>query len=173
MLLTCENCRIRSWRDSDVERLPVHADNRKIWLNLRDRFPHPYTDADAVAWIAHVLTARPETNFAIDVEGEAVGGIGVVLHEDVERCSAEIGYWLGEKYWGRGIASAALKAFTAYAFDAFGLTRVYALPFAHNAASVKILEKAGYRREGLLRRSVVKDGVVLDQWLYAITDVDR
>jgi [ribosomal protein S5]-alanine N-acetyltransferase len=173
MLLDCKRCLVRSWRATDVERLPVHANNRNLWLNLRDRFPHPYTSDDAVRWIEHVLQIQPETNFAIDVGGEAVGGIGVVLHEDVERCSAEIGYWLGERYWGHGIASAAVGAFTAYAFDAFRLTRIYALPFAHNRASARVLEKAGYRCEGTLRRSAIKDGVVLDQLMYAMTDVDR
>ncbi len=173
MLLDCKRCLVRSWRATDVERLPNHANNRNLWLNLRDRFPHPYTPDDAVRWIEHVVQTQPETDFAIDVGGEPVGGIGVVLHEDVERCNAEIGYWLGERYWGRGIASAALQAFTAYAFDAFGLTRIYALPFAHNRASARVLEKAGYRFEGTLRRSAIKDGVVLDQLLYAMTDVDR
>jgi ribosomal-protein-alanine N-acetyltransferase len=173
LMLDCKRCLVRSWRPTDVDALPVHANTRKLWLNLRDRFPHPYTSDDAVRWIEYVLQSRPETNFAIDVDGEAVGGIGVVLHEDVERCSAEIGYWVGERYWGRGVASAALEGFTAYAFDAFKLTRIYALPFAHNRASARVLEKAGYRYEGTLRRSAIKDGVVLDQLMYAMTDVDR
>ena len=170
MYLECGPCTIRSWRHGDKERLPFHANNRKVWLNLRDRFPHPYTPAVAEQWIRHVTGITPETDFAIDVEGEAVGGIGLVLHDDVERCSAEIGYWLGEKYWGRGITTAALQSLTEYAFNEFNLTRVFAVPYARNAASIKVLEKAGYICEGVMRRSAIKDGVVLDQLMYAKTD---
>ena len=98
MQLDCGNYTIRSWRGGDEDSLVLHADNRKIWLNLRDRFPHPYTLADAQQWIKIVQQRKPETNFAIDVGGKAVGGISVMLHDDVERCSAEVGYWLGETF---------------------------------------------------------------------------
>ncbi|MEP6742683.1 MAG: GNAT family protein [bacterium] len=167
MHLECGPCTIRSWRYGDEETLPLHANNRKIWLNLRDAFPHPYARSDAKRWLQHVVGHTPETNFAIDVDGEAVGGIAVVLQQDVERCSAEVGYWLSEDYWGRGIMTAALKSFTEYAFQEFKLTRVYAVPFARNVASIKVLEKAGYVCEGVLRRSAIKDGEVLDQLMYA------
>lgn len=170
MELECGPCRIRSWRDGDEGSLSLHANNRKIWLNLRDRFPHPYTHADAEWWIQHVRELKPETSFAIDVDGEAVGGISLMLHDDVERCSAEVGYWLGEGYWGRGIATAALRGLTEYAFKEFSLTRVYALPYARNAASIKVLEKVGYICEGVMRRSAIKDGEILDQLMYAMTD---
>jgi ribosomal-protein-alanine N-acetyltransferase len=170
MYLKCGPAAVRSWRHGDEETIPLHANNRKVWLNLRDRFPHPYTRADAEQWVQLITKITPETNFAIDVNGEAVGGIGLVLHDDVERCSAEVGYWLGENYWGRGIATAALKDFTKYAFNEFNLTRVYAVPYARNAASIRVLEKAGYTCEGLLRRSAIKDGSVLDQFMYAKTD---
>lgn len=170
MYLECGPCTIRSWRHGDEETLPLHANNRNVWLNLRDRFPHPYTRSDAEQWIRHITGITPETNFAIDVDGEAVGGIGLMLHDDVDRCSAEVGYWLGEKYWGRGITTAALLAMTEYAFKQLGLTRVYAVPYAGNVASIKVLEKAGYICEGLMRRSAIKDGVVLDQFMYAKTD---
>ena len=170
MHLECGPCVIRSWRSGDEKTLPFHANNRKIWLNLRDRFPHPYTAADARQWIKHIVGVTPETNFAIDVGGEVVGGIALELQDDVERCSAEVGYWLGETCWGRGIATAALESLTEYAFSEFHLTRVYALPFARNVASVRVLEKAGYVCEGVLRRSAIKDGVLLDQLMYARTD---
>jgi len=111
--------------------------------------------------------AQPETNFAIEVDGEAVGGIGLVLHQDIERCSAEIGYWLGQDYWGRGITGAALRAITPYAITQFALTRIYAVPFLRNTASIRVLEKAGYQLEGIMRRSAIKEGEVLDQALYA------
>ena len=107
------------------------------------------------------------TVWAIEVEGEAAGGIGIELHTDVERVSAEIGYWLGEQFWGRGIATEALRAVTADAFKQFEITRLYAVPFADHAASVRVLEKAGYVKEGHLRQSAIKDGKVRDQCLYA------
>ena len=170
MYLQCGPAAVRSWRHGDEETIPFHANNRKVWLNLRDRFPHPYTRLDAEQWIQLITQITPETNFAIDVNGEAVGGIGLVLHDDVERCSAEVGYWLGEQFWGRGIATAALKNFTEYSLNEFNLTRVFAVPYARNAASIRVLEKVGYSCEGLLRRSAIKDGVVLDQFMYAKTD---
>jgi len=145
----------------------AHADNRNVWINLRDRFPHPYTERDGRAFLKHTLVQRPETAFAIAVNGEAVGGVGFQIMSDVERVSAEIGYWLGEPFWGRGIATEALVALTQYAIETHGLTRVYAVPFAWNAASCRVLEKAGYVLEGRLRRSAIKDGRVTDQLQYA------
>ena len=114
----------------------------------------------------------PETTFAIAVDDEAVGSIGFVLRTDVERVSAEIGYWLAEPFWGRGITTEALIALTKYAIDTHGLTRVYALPFAWNAASCRVLEKAGYVLEARLRRSAIKDGQITDQLQYAFIVTD-
>lgn len=148
----------------------VHANSREVWLNLRDQFPHPYTRDDAGAWVNFASNQTPPTSLAIEVDSEAVGGVSLKLHDDVERVSAEIGYWLGPRYWNRGIMSAAVRATTEYGFQQFSLTRVYALPFATNIASHRVLEKAGYVREGVLRRSAIKDGVVQDQVLFAITD---
>lgn len=169
-MIDCGVCSIRPWMSGDEVSLRRHADDREIWLNLRDRFPHPYTEHDARRWIEVASTADPLTNFAIEVGGEAVGGIGLVLHDDIERVSAEIGYWSGRTYWGRGIMTAAVRGLTRYGFQNFDLTRIYAVPFARNVASCRVLEKAGYVREGMMRRSAVKDGVVLDQILYAATD---
>ena len=145
----------------------AHANNRNIWINLRDRFPHPYTVRDGRAFLKHTIGQRPETAFAIAVNGEAVGGIGFQVMRDVERVSAEIGYWLGEPFWGRGISTEALIAVTRYAIETHGLTRIYAVPFAWNGASCRVLEKAGYVLEGRLRRSAIKDGQVTDQLQYA------
>jgi RimJ/RimL family protein N-acetyltransferase len=167
----CGTCVLRPWRAGDEAALVRHANNRKIWLNLRDQFPHPYTAADAEGWIKFASAQSPPTSLAIEV-GEAVGGVSVRLHGDVERVSAELGYWLGEAFWNRGIMSAAVAAFTRYVFQQFSLTRVFAVPYATNIASQRVLEKAGYVREGTLRRSVIKDGDVLDQALFAITDRD-
>jgi ribosomal-protein-alanine N-acetyltransferase len=165
--LTLKTCDVRSWRTSDAESLLRHANNRNIWLNLRDAFPHPYTKHDARAYIRSVRERTPETTFAIAVDDEAVGSVGFVLRTDVERVSAEIGYWLAEPFWGRGITTEALTALTKYAVDTHGLTRIYALPFAWNRASCRVLEKAGYVLEARLRRSAIKDGQITDQMQYA------
>ena len=172
MRLTLDCCTVRSWEFGDVDTLPAYANNRKIWMNLRDAFPHPYTRQNARDWIRGVKQRLPETSFAIAVDGEAVGGIGFVMHSDVERVSAEIGYWLGEPFWGRGITSAALRAVTQYAMDTHGLTRVFAVPFAWNAASCRVLEKAGYVLEARLRKSAIKDGRLIDQFQYAFIAPD-
>jgi RimJ/RimL family protein N-acetyltransferase len=132
--------------------------------------PHPYGLADAERFLAAVCAAEPRTVFAIEVEGAAVGCIGLRRNEDIERVSAEIGYWLGCAHWGRGIMTAALHTITRQAIVRFALTRVYALPFTRNEASCRVLEKAGYVCEGRLRRSVIKEGEVLDQFLYACVD---
>lgn len=167
MQLTLKSCQVRSWRTADAEPLARHADNRKIWLNLRDAFPHPYTNHDAREFIRSVRHRAPETTFAIAVGEEAIGSVGFVLRHDVERVSAEIGYWLAEPFWGRGIATEVLVAATDYAITTHQLTRVYALPFAWNAASCRVLEKAGYLLEGRLRRSAIKNGTITDQLQYA------
>jgi RimJ/RimL family protein N-acetyltransferase len=165
--LILEASSVRSWRASDVESLVRYADNRNIWINLRDAFPHPYTRRDAREYLRGIRQRPVETMFAIAVDDEAVGGIGFVLHGDVERVSAEIGYWLAEPLWGRGIATEALVAVTAHAIAAHGLTRLYAVPFAWNAASCRVLEKAGYILEARLRNSAIKDGKLTDQLQYA------
>jgi len=164
---------VRSWRLDDEVALARHANNRKIWRNLRDGFPHPYTREDARRFIAYALSQNPETVFCIaTAEGEAIGGIGFRLHEDVERISAEIGYWLAEDYWGRGITTAALRAITDYAMRKHDLRRVYAVPFAWNEASFRVLEKAGFVCEGRMCCSALKEGQVIDQLLYAFTRED-
>jgi RimJ/RimL family protein N-acetyltransferase len=165
--LTLDHSIVRSWRTTDAETLARHANNRKIWINLRDAFPHPYTIHDAREFIRSIRSRTPETTFAIAVGDEAVGSIGFVLHRDVERVSAEIGYWLAEPFWGRGITAEALAATTKFAIEQHGLTRIYAVPFAWNAASCRVLEKAGYVLEARLRNSAVKDGKLTDQLQYA------
>ena len=160
-------CVVRTWRKSDADSLVVHADNINVAKHLRDRFPHPYTHQDARAFLKHAIASEDPTNLAIDVGGTAVGAIGYVPGRDVERYSAEIGYWLGESMWGRGICTEALELLTEYAFTRMNVLRMFALPFADNAGSVRVLEKAGYSREGLMRSNSVKYGVIKDQLLYA------
>ncbi len=159
---------IRDFRPTDDESIAENANFREIWINMRDAFPHPYLIEDARAWLMLVESMNPRTNFALDVEGKAVGGIGLRMQEDVNRRSAEIGYWLGPAYWGRGIATEALHALTQYAFDNFDLCRIYAMVFSWNPSSAKVLEKCGYKQEARLVKSVQKDGKLTDSWLYAI-----
>jgi ribosomal-protein-alanine N-acetyltransferase len=173
MRIVLEKCEVRSWRGSDAKSLQLHADNRKIWINLRDAFPSPYTLKDARRFISAALARDPETHFAISVEGEAVGGIGYGLHTDVEKTSAEIGYWIAEHLWGRGITTEALRAVTALAVEKHSLTRIYAVPYQWNPASFRVLEKAGYVLEGTMRRSALKDGRIIDQRLYAYVVPER
>jgi RimJ/RimL family protein N-acetyltransferase len=159
---------LRRWRAGDEDSLALHANNRKVWINLLDSFPYPYTLADAQQWIRSASADTPLRNFAIEVGGCAVGSIGLHFRKDVYRRSAGIGYWLGETYWGRGIATEAVRAITEYAFSAFDLCRVYAGVFEWNAASIRVLEKAGYLFEARLRKSVTKNGRTIDEYIYAI-----
>jgi [ribosomal protein S5]-alanine N-acetyltransferase len=162
---------LRPWLPGDEESLVRHANNRKLWRNLRDAFPHPYSLADAQHWIQIANPSLPITNFAIVVEGAAVGGIGLVLKDDVFRRSGEIGYWLGEEFWGCGIVTEAVRTVTEYAFATFDLCRVYAGVFEWNPASMRVLEKAGYEFECRLRKSVTKDGETIDELIYAVVRV--
>jgi len=167
MHLRLKTCAVRSWEMADVDSIAKYANNRNVWINLRDAFPHPYAKQHARDFIRAVRQRSPETTFAIVVDGEAIGSVGFVLHPDVERVSAEIGYWIGEPFWGRGIAADALVAVTKYAIEAHQLTRVYALPFAWNKRSCRVLEKAGFVLEARLKRSAIKDGCITDQMQYA------
>jgi RimJ/RimL family protein N-acetyltransferase len=161
------SCELRPWQPADASSLQRHADNPRVAGMLTDRFPHPYTAEHADAWIALNQRREPPTNFAIVVDGAAVGGIGIELRNDVNRRSAEIGYWLGEPYWGRGIATDAVRAMTQYALATFDVCRLAAHVFDGNVASARVLEKAGYLLEGRLRRSIYKGGRMLDERLFA------
>lgn len=167
MLLDLGDIRVRSWRKDDLKALLKHADNARIAANLRDQFPHPYTRRDGIDFLEYTQMQEPESSFAIEFGGEAVGGVGFLIGRDIARISAEMGYWLSEQYWGRGIATRAVTAMSEWAFDNYKLTRVFAMAFVHNNASVRVLEKSGFERECLLRRSAIKQGVVLDQILFA------
>lgn len=159
---------LRELRLSDADSIARHANNRNVWINLRDGFPFPYALADAQAFISSEMRRVVPTNLAIVVEGAAIGVVGVLLLGDVHRRSAEIGYWLGEEFWGRGIATAALQEMTAYAFRTFDINRLNASVFAWNPASMRVLEKAGYHFEARLRCAVTKDGKTTDECVYAL-----
>lgn len=171
MHLPLKHCTLRDFRTEDggADRASLvrYANNPKIAQNLRDGFPHPYTEAAADRFLAMVSNQSPRTVFAITVNDEVVGGIGVHPKTDVERVSAELGYWLAEPFWGRGIVTEAVVAITDWAFANLPLTRVFALPFATNPASARVLEKANFTFEGRLRRCAIKGGVVIDQLMYS------
>ena len=167
MLLDLSEVKVRSWRRDDLKSLVLHANNAKIAANLRDQFPHPYTRRDGIDFLDYAQSQEPECSFAIEFGSEAVGGVGFLIGRDIARISAEMGYWLSEELWGHGIATRAVAAMSDWAFDNYKLSRVFAMAFAHNAASIRVLEKAGFEREGVMRRSAIKNGVVLDQILFA------
>jgi len=167
MDLRLERCILRSWRRGDEPALARHANNRKVWINMLDLFPHPYTLEDARWWIEKGSQTEGRVALAIVVSGEAAGGIGFDRGTGNARLTAEIGYWLGEDCWGRGIATEALRAVTDWAFATTDLVRIQAGVFEWNPASARVLEKAGYLLEGRLRKAYVKDGRTLDRLLYA------
>ena len=157
---------LRPWRPTDAESIALHANDRDVWRNMRDRFPHPYTVKDAKDWIAFVATVPPGTNFTFEVDGKAVGGISFEPLADVFRVGAEIGYWLARPYWGRGITTEAVRAVTDHAFLHFDFIRLQASVFSWNPASARVLEKAGYALEATNRRAMIKEGEIGDRWLY-------
>jgi len=167
VLVTLDRLTIRDWRVDDAPSIAPLANNRAIWLNLRDRFPHPYTLADAEAFIAMAMAEHPARNFAICLGDAAIGSIGIIPGTDIYRRSAEIGYWLGEPYWGRGYATEAISGFSDWAFEAFDLVRLFAMVFTYNGASGRALEKAGFVREATSRFAAVKNGQIHDEWVFA------
>ena len=166
--IALSRCRLRPWRAGDEASLERYANNRNVSRNLRDRFPYPYTAADAKEWIGFAPTITPLQHFAIVVDGGAAGGISVEPGEGERRRTAEVGYWLGEPFWGRGIATEALRAITEYGFKTFDVCRLEAGVFAWNPASARVLEKAGFKLEGRARLAVIKDGQMTDRLLYAL-----
>ena len=158
---------LRPWTSQDADALVKYANNRNISMNMRDGFACPYTAENAKSFLEAAAKQDPVTFFAIVTPEEAIGGIGATINSDVHRLSAEIGYWLAESWWGKGIMTEAVVKFTDHIFERFGLVRIYAEPYATNAASCRVLEKAGFVLEGRMRKNVIKDGQILDQFLYA------
>ena len=159
---------LRPFDMPDVPGLLKHANNAKIAMNLRDGFPHPYTEKDAVNWIRMVMDNRADLILAIEVNGEACGGIGLHGGKDVYRFNAEIGYWLSERHWGKGIISEAVRFVVDHGFTHHKWTRIHAGVFSSNPASMRVLEKCGFTREAIFRKSVLKGGNYLDEHVYSI-----
>jgi [ribosomal protein S5]-alanine N-acetyltransferase len=160
---------IRPWQLADIPHVAENANNIKIFNNLRDGYPFPYTEKDAREFIEMGMKENPmHVLFAIEVDGLAAGSIGAFFKTDVYRLNAEIGYWLGEKYWRRGIMTEAVRQIVEYLFTNKELHRLYAEPFAHNHGSRRALEKNGFRHEATFRQNVVKNGELQDSCIYAL-----
>ena len=163
-------CRIRKWELSDAKELSMALSNRKVQDNLRDGLPYPYTEQDGVDYISAMLSADEKETFAfaITVDEKVVGSIGVFRQGNIHRQTAELGYYVAEEYWGKGIMTEAVKQICEYVFDKSDIVRIYAEPFAYNVASCRVLEKAGFQYEGTLRSNAVKNGKVIDMKMYSL-----
>lgn len=159
-------CTLRPWRQRDLDSLVRHANDPRVAATVRDHFPSPYTREDGLRWLAHATSLGRDSSFAIEVGGAAVGGIGAIPGEDVHRICAEVGYWLGHEFWGRGIMTDAVRRYSEHLLADHGFLRLEAPVFAMNPASARVLEKAGYERESVQRRAAIKAGKIIDVWLY-------
>lgn len=161
---------IRKWKLSDAKDLAIALSNKKIQDNLRDGLPYPYTEQDGADYISAMLSADENETFAfaITVDDKAVGSIGVFRQVNIHRQTAELGYYLEEEYWGKGIMTEAVKQICEYVFGKSDIIRIYAEPFAYNAASCRVLEKAGFQCEGVLRKNAVKNGKIVDMKMYSL-----
>lgn len=163
-------CKIRKWELSDAADLAMAVSNKKIQNNLRDGLPYPYTEQDGADFISAMLSADENETFAfaITVDDKAVGSIGVFRQGNIHRLTAELGYYLAEEYWGRGIMTEAVRQICKYVFEKSDIIRIYAEPFAYNVASCCVLEKAGFQYEGTLRSNAVKNGKIIDMKMYSL-----
>ena len=169
MEIVFEGVILRPWSVKDADRLAIIANNKKISDNLRDGFPFPYFLADAQKWLNTVIPVNdPPKFFAIIYDDLLVGSIGIVTKEDIYRKNVEIGYFLAQDFWGKGIITKAVKAATAYAFSKFDIVRVYAEPFADNPGSRKVLENAGFTCDATFRKNVIKNGIIKDSCIYSV-----
>jgi len=162
------NIILRNWQLKDIKSLVKNGNNKKIWNNLRDEFPYPYTEMAAKQWIEIANRDNPLKNFAVIYNNKAVGGIGINILHDVFRGNAEIGYWVGEKYWNKGIATKALKAMVKYTFDTFRVNRIFANVFESNESSIRVLKKCGFIEEGKFKNSIIKNNQIQDCYIYAL-----
>ncbi|NHF58862.1 GNAT family N-acetyltransferase [Flavobacteriaceae bacterium TP-CH-4] len=158
--------RIRQLELSDTSQLAALANNKNIWDNLRDYFPHPYTQNDAKFFIELSGKQKPTHNFAVEFNGELCGVVGLVAQKDVYKKTAEIGYWIGEGFWGKGIASEAVRLLTAYGFSVLGFVRIFSGVFEYNIASMKVLEKSGFKKEAIFKDAIYKNGKIYNEHRY-------
>lgn len=168
-VITPDLVTLRKFSPDDQVVVASLCNNKNIWDNVRDYFPSPYTEQDALEFIQTCQQEDPQTTFAIEYRGELAGCIGLIKKTDVYRLGAELGYWIGEPYQGLGIATEAVKMITEYGFGQLGLVRIYSCVFDFNKASQKVLEKAGFKLEGIFKKSIVKNGRICDEYRYAKT----
>ena len=169
MKIFFEGIILRPWSISDAPELALIADNKKIADNLRDGFPYPYSLKDARDWLNIILPENhPPRFFAITLDKQLIGSIGIVSKTDIYRKNFEIGYFLSEEFWGLGIATKAIKAAVSYAFRDFDVIRIYAEPFSDNPGSRRALDKAGFTLEATLKRNVIKNGIIKDSCIYSV-----
>lgn len=163
-------CRIRKWALSDAKELAAALSNKKVQDNLRDGLPYPYTEQDGADYISAMLSADENETFAfaITADEKVVGSIGIFRQGNIHRQTAELGYYIAEEYWGKGIMTEAVKQICGYVFDKSDIIRIYAEPFAYNAASCRVLEKVGFQYEGTLRNNAVKNGEIIDMKMYSL-----
>jgi len=166
-LVIDESIVLREWNKKDLKRLAMLANNDKIARNMMDAFPHPYTPKDAEQWIRNCEDEKTNLLLAIEYNGEFIGGIGAHFKQDIYRYNAELGYWIGEPYWGKGIASKIISFFTPYLFNNYKLNRIYGDVFSSNPGSAKVLENNGFTKEATLEKAVFKNGFFLDVWVYS------
>ena len=159
---------LRPWKKSDMKFLLKYADNPRIAMNLTDMFPHPYTKLSGKRFLKMARSADPVRIFAIEINGEAVGSIGLFPLSDIRRNNAEIGYWLAEPFWGKGVMTEAVKQMVEYGFKTFDINRIYAGTFGRNIGSQRVLEKAGFTLEARFEKTYVKNGELEDEVVYAI-----
>lgn len=158
--------KLRGWNEEDAVPLQRHANNTNISDFLFDRFPSPYTIDEAIKWIKPKLSQNPIVNFVIEVNGELAGVIGIDFREDIYRKSPLLGYWLRQDYWGKGIMTEVVKTVTSYAFANLDIVRIQAGVLSNNPRSMRVLEKAGYIKEGILKNNIIKNGTILDEHIY-------
>ena len=163
-------CKIRKWKLSDAKDLAAILSNRKIQDNLRDGLPYPYTEQDGLAFISDMLSANEDETFAfaITTDNKVIGSVGVFRQGNIHRQTAELGYYVAEEYWSKGIMTEAVKQICEYVFNKSDIIRIYAEPFAYNSASCRVLEKAGFQYEGTLRNNAVKNGKIIDMKMYSL-----
>lgn len=159
---------LRPWTMSDLDSLVLYANNPNIAKFLTNGFPHPYTVDSGKSFLEMATKNSPVNIMAIDVDGTAIGSIGIFVQTDIMCKNAELGYWLAEPYWGKGIITKAIIEMTDYAFNNFAITRIYARPFGHNVASQKVLEKAGFKLEARFEKTIYKNNEFVDELVYAI-----
>lgn len=162
------NFTLRKWQGDDIDSLVRYANNYHIAKNLTNQFPHPYTHEDGANFLNAIASDSPTKVFAIDINGEATGSIGIFPQADIHCKNAEMGYWLAEPYWGNGIMPRAISELVQYGFGTFDITRVFARPFGTNVASQRVLEKAGFTLEARFEKTLFKNGVFMDELIYAV-----